>query len=121
MSTCRFCNFQKQKQCQFIYDKVYKEDCLICKEYNNTESIYCLCNNKNNFLEKKQVYICENFCCCYNCSNTDINKTLIYTDLHDSCINNYSYKDLYQIAKDRQIKYRSSMSKNDLYNVLFSI
>lgn len=44
-------------RCQYIYDKRFKDECPDCEEYDQTGSIYCLCNNYGNSLKKH--YVCD--------------------------------------------------------------
>lgn len=101
---------------QYIYDKTYKDECKTCMEYNNTDIIYCLCNNDNNFLQKQKISICDRFCCKkknrYDYVYNKPNKTISHS-LH-------TYKELYLIAKNKNIKQRSLMSKDELYDIIFT-
>ena len=58
--TCSVCGSETTVNIQYIYDKIFKDECDTCIEYNLTGSIYCLCSNENNFMCKKYITSCNN-------------------------------------------------------------
>lgn len=108
------CNCNDNKTIiQYIYDKNYKDECKTCLEYNNTGIIYCLCNNDNNFIHKQKIHICDHFYC-------PKQNQIDYFDNKQNKTTYFTYKELYLIAKNKNIKHRSLMSKDELYDVIFA-
>lgn len=119
MTCCSVCGFEKTTCIQYIYDKCYKDDCKTCLQYNHTDIIYCLCNNNNNFIHKQKINICNHCSFCKN--DFEDQSCLLNKELSiQKKVITQSYKDLYTIAKNKNIKYRSLMSKEELYYVIFS-
>ena len=57
--TCCFCSASLYSKTQYVYDKVYKDDCKKCQESNIDESIYCMCNNNGNNYTKMVLKSCS--------------------------------------------------------------
>lgn len=110
--SCAYCDCKLNINYQYIYDRVYKNDCEYCMHFN-CDNIYCLCNNDGNVLQKVKISTCEN---CEKNNNTILNDIFINRDeyKHHNDIK-FSYKELYTIAKIKNVKYRSIMSKEELY------
>lgn len=111
--SCDYCNCKLSINYQYIYDRVYKNDCEYCMNFNS-DNIYCLCNNDGNVLQKVKISTCEN--CEKNNNNNILNDIFINKGdyINDNEIK-YSYKELYMIAKSKNVKHRSVMSKEELY------
>jgi hypothetical protein len=103
---CPFCFNNLNIYDQFIYTKKFKDECKCCTEQPN-ETMYCLCNNEC-FYEKYKIIYCN------YCYDNEDKKESIYDH---KCIN-ISYKDLYKLARSKNIKNRSIMSKEELYNAV---
>lgn len=106
---CPVCSQKLDVKTQFLYTKTYKDECPKCTEYIN-DSIYCLCQN-DNFYMKLCTVTCDH---CSKC--IDKQKKRLVKDSVIKC--DQSYKELYKLAKLRGIKYRSLMSKSELYEAL---
>ena len=103
---CPLCQNDLDIKTQFIYMKKYKDECDVCMKYNDVDTPYCLCNNADDYMLKCKMITCS------NCNTYP--KTLKCS----SCCHyeaGQSYKDLYKMAKEKNIKYRSFMSKEELY------
>ena len=107
---CPLCNNCLDIKTQFLYNKKYKDECSFCTKYNNTDSIYCLCECSEDYMTKTKMITCLN---CNRYPKKQKNKELEYTP---SC----SYKEAYKMAKEKNIKYRSLMSKEELCLALSS-
>lgn len=99
---CPLCNNMLDVQNQYLYMKKYKDECSVCMKYNDVDTPYCLCEQSDDYIIKTKMITCHN-CNSYpkKCRSIPVTQT--------KC-----YKDLYKLAKDKNIKYRSLMSKEEL-------
>ena len=106
---CPLCNSYLDIKTQYLYMKKYKDECSICMKYNNMDCIYCLCECSEDYTMKTKMITCNN-CNMYpkKTKKSNYNEIADYNSA-------YSYKYLYKMARDKKIKYRSLMSKDELY------
>lgn len=104
---CPFCYNHLNIYDQYIYTKTFKDECPCCIDQPN-ESIYCLCNN-NYYYEKCKIIYCNN---CHKNKETKNEK-------YEHKYVNVSYKELYKLARSMNIKNRSVMNKEELYNAIY--
>lgn len=58
-NSCRLCNNKLNEKYQFIYVKLFKEDCEECCENDLYDSLYCHCiNSNNNYYYKHKIASC---------------------------------------------------------------
>lgn len=102
---CPLCNTCLDVKTQYLYMKKYKDECSVCLKYNNSDNIYCLCEQCDDYMAKAKIITCS------NCT--------MYPKKAKSVCCKYevglSFRDLYIMAKTKNIKHRSLMSKEELY------
>ena len=108
MHTCPLCMNLLDIFEQYIYTRKFKDECVACTDFHS-DGIYCFCDN-NGYYQKCKVIYCNS---CHQAVNQD--NDLLNED--DKSVV-YSYKELYTLAKQKNIKYRSLMSKKELYDAI---
>lgn len=109
---CPQCNNNLNVRLQYIFDKRYKDECDVCAHSDLVEGIYCLCSS-DNFYQKMMFVSCD--CCADNDRIVDSHQQILPKP-HKT--NKHSYKELYMLAKNKNIRKRSFMTKEELYELL---
>jgi hypothetical protein len=104
---CPICKNSLDIKNQYLYMKKYKDECSVCMKYNSVDTPYCLCEQSSDYMINAKIITCT-YCNTYPKYSKRRNENCFQYDT------NYSYKELYRMAKDKNIKHRSAMSKEEL-------